>query len=284
MKFFSLLTLAFAGVALARGNRGNSTGTSTKSQCRQVERLTFFADLAANTTRLDRFTKNNATRAAAIKAKVAQEAPQLQAMKANATLMGACNQVFAVHAMERSCRQMAHIQGLERLVANATRLDKVTKGNATRAAAIKAKAAAEAPKLTALSGNATLTQFCAADRVKNQCRFMSRLQKEVARAANETALTAKFGNDAAKIQKAKERAARASAKLNAMSSNTTLVSLCGAQAKTPTNAAAASSSSAAAAASASAGAKKSAAYGVAPMAAAQILTLSAVLAGGFALM
>ena len=227
MKFFSVLLLAAAGTVIAKGNNG----TSTKSQCKQVAKLTKIVNLAANSTRLDDKTDGNVTKADAIKAKASEAATTLQTLQANTTLMAACNQIFAVEDMEDSCQQMASLEKLQALVANSTKLDAKFDGNATKIAAVQAKASAGAEKLTALSGNETLTAFCASLDLEATCSQMTKLQKQVDKAGNATALSAKFNGNTTKIEEAQAKASKAAAKLQAMNSNTTLVNLCASEGK-----------------------------------------------------
>lgn len=191
MKFTSAIILTLAGFAVAKGGNNkaaNSTGTSTKSQCRQVEKLTALTEIAANTTKLDKITKGNATKAAEFQAKASTAATQLSTLQSNTTLMDSCNQIFAAQAMTQSCAEMASIEEGQKIVANQTLLDKVTKNNATKADAFKAKVAAKAADLSALQGNTTLTAYCSTLSDKAACKTMAKLNKEQALAANTSAL------------------------------------------------------------------------------------------------
>ncbi|KAK3315229.1 hypothetical protein B0H66DRAFT_337383 [Apodospora peruviana] len=232
MKFLSVLLLSAAGSAIAEGGggrrfrNGTSTATSTKGQCRQVARLTELTSLAADETKLEEITKNNATRVEAIKAKASAAAEQLATLSANSTLMATCEQIFAVNAMEDACQEMAHLEKLQALVANQTALDEKTKNNATRADALKAKVEKEAADLTAMQSNATLTQFCSVQTTKETCRDMSKLQKQVDMAANTTALEAKFDGNTTKIERFQAKVAEKKAELEAMQGNSTLVEMC----------------------------------------------------------
>lgn len=188
MKFLTTLVLAMASVAIAKD--GNST--STKSQCKQVSKLTKLMDLAGNSTKLDKVTKGNATKAADIQAKASQGATKLTELQSNATLMTACGQIFAVQDTEDACEKMKGLEKLNALVANQTALDAATKGNTTKADAIKAKAQEKAADLTAMQGNATLTSFCAGFQDKQSCKSMAKLAKEQEFAKNTTALVSSF--------------------------------------------------------------------------------------------
>lgn len=187
MKFLSALVLAMASVAIAKDGN-NTDGTSTKSQCKQVSKLTKLMDIAGNSTKLDKVTKGNATKAADIQAKASQASTKLTELQGNATLMTACDQIFAVQDTEDACDKMQGLQKLNALIANQTALDEKTKGNTTKADAIKAKAQEKAADLTAMEGNATLTSFCAGFNDKQSCKAMAKLAKEQEFAANTTAL------------------------------------------------------------------------------------------------
>lgn len=191
MKFSSAFVLGLAGLVAAKGhqdNASNSTGTSTKSQCKEVSKLTSITELAANTTKLADKLKNNATKIAEFQAKAATATTELSTLQSNATLMTACNVIFAQEDMEESCGQMAEIQKANEIIANATLLAKVTDNNATKADAFKAKVASKADELSALQSNTTLTTFCAGLQTKATCKSMAKLVKEQALAANSTAL------------------------------------------------------------------------------------------------
>jgi hypothetical protein len=248
MKFLSVAVLSLAGLAMAKGHEKASNGTMTNhhdkagngtaggkhhgqsamAQCREVARLTNLMELAANQTRLDKVAHNNATKEEAIKSKASAAASTLSALQANATLMATCNQVFAVDQMRESCAKMAAMEHLETLVANATRLSEVTKNNATKADALKAKASADASALASLQGNATLTQFCSVETTRETCRAMNQMQKTVAEAANSTWLEAHFKGNETKITAFKDRAAKEQTKLAALQGNSTLTSACSA--------------------------------------------------------
>lgn len=187
MKFFATLVLAMASVAVAKG-ANKTDGTSTKSQCNQVSKLTKLVDLAGNSTKLDKVTKGNATKAADIQAKASQASTKLTALQGNATLMTACDQIFAVNDMEDACDKMKGLEKLNALIANQTALDAATKGNTTKADAIKAKAQSKAADLTAMQSNTTLTSFCAGVNDKQSCQAMKQLSKEQEFAKNTTAL------------------------------------------------------------------------------------------------
>lgn len=187
MKFLSTLVVAMASVALAKDGN-NTDGTSTKSQCKQMSKLTKLMDIANNQTKLDKVTDGNTTKADEIKAKAQEKMADLTTLQSNTTLMTACSSIFAENDMEDACDKMQGLQKLNALIANQTALDEKTKGNTTKADAIKAKAQEKAADLTAMEGNTTLTSFCAGLNDKQSCKSMAKLAKEQEFAANTTAL------------------------------------------------------------------------------------------------
>ena len=223
MKFTAAFVLALAGSAMAKNKTGS---TSTKSQCKQMAKLTALVDLASNTTALAAKTDNNATKIDAIQAKASDAATSLAALSTNSTLVAACAQIAAVDDMDDACSSMAKFESLIALAANTTALDSKTKNNATKAASIMAKASSAATKLDALASNTTLTQYCAVQSSLDDCKSIEKLQKTVAMAANTTALEAKFGTDTKKIAAVQSKATKASTELAALSSNSTLLDIC----------------------------------------------------------
>lgn len=200
MKFSTVFVLGLAGLVAAKGNNkqenANSTGTSTKSQCKQVSKLTAITELAANTTKLADKLKNNATKIAEFQAKAANATTKLNTLTANATLMDSCNVIFAQEDMVQSCEKMVEIEKANEIINNATLLAKVTDNNATKADAFKAKVASKAADLSALQANTTLTDFCAGLQTKATCKSMAKLAKDQALAANTTALVSESRNSA----------------------------------------------------------------------------------------
>lgn len=258
MRFLPLLTLAVAGTVFAQdgsdffsddsddalaqtghrnhtttpnGGNGNKNHESTEFKCLEIHDLTKLVNLANNATRLNRTTHGDATKAAAIKAEASKAASTLAGLKSNSTLVASCDKIFAHEEMVEQCARMHSFERLEALAANATRLDNKFHGDAAKISAVKAEATADASKLSKLSGNATLTQFCAARRDHQRCLTLERLQKEVDRAANAT-----HAGGAHKTGKAHaEASSSAAAKLNQLKSNTTLVNYCNSQSKSGSN-------------------------------------------------
>ncbi|KAI3395592.1 hypothetical protein diail_1104 [Diaporthe ilicicola] len=272
MKFFSTLVLAMAGVAVAKG-ANKTEGTSTKSQCNEVSKLTKLMDIANNSTKLDKITKGNTTKADEIKAKATQAQPQLTTLQGNTTLMSACSQIFAVQDSEKSCAMMQGLEKLTALVNNQTALDAKTKGNTTKADALKAKVQAKQADLTAMQSNTTLTSFCAGFKDMVSCKAMANLAKEQAFAKNTTALNEKFNNDADKISKFQAMLSKQTTKINALMSNTTLMDTCKSLGITTAATTGGSSDS-----------KKSAAISVNAMGAGHVLALVSVFAYAVAML
>lgn len=278
MKFLSALVLAMASVAIAKDGN-NTDGTSTKSQCKQVSKLTKLMDIAGNSTKLDKVTKGNATKAADIQAKASQMSTKLTELQSNTTLMTACDQIFAVQDTEDACDKMQGLQKLNALIANQTALDEKTKGNTTKADAIKAKAQEKAADLTAMESNTTLTSFCAGFSDKQSCKAMAKLAKEQEFAANTTALNAKFNGDADKISKFQAKLTSKAAKVNALMSNSTLMDTCNSLGITT-----ASTTTGASTSSGSTDNKKSAAVSINALGAGHVLALVSVFAYAVAML
>ena len=226
MKTLTVLLLSLSGTALARGGGGggdgdvrhfrNDTTPSIESQCRQLTRLTELTALANNTTALAEKSKGDDAPAQAIQAKAAEAAPKLAEMQADATLVAACVQFQAADSLDSSCHELRKLERLEALVANTTKQEDKTRGNATRADAVRAEAEAGKARLAELQGNTTVTEHCAPRQLAEDCRDLSRLQRQVEKAA--TNGTAEDG----------ERMARRKEKLAALQGNSTLVAACAA--------------------------------------------------------
>lgn len=277
MKFLSTLVVAMASMAVAQdNNKGNNN--STKSQCKQVSKITKLMDIAGNSTKLDKITDGNTTKADQIKAKATEMAPKLTELQSNTTLMAACTQIFAVQDTEDACEKMQGIEKLQALVANQTALDEKTKGNTTKADLIKAKAQEKAADLTAMQGNATLTSFCAGLQDKQSCKAMAKLAKQQELAQNTTALNEKFNGDADKISKFQAKLSSKAEKVNALMSNQTLMDTCNSLGITT------ASTTTGAATSGNTDDKKSAAVSVSAMGAGQVLALVSVFAYAVAML
>ncbi|KAI1081767.1 hypothetical protein F5B20DRAFT_535309 [Whalleya microplaca] len=222
------VSLLAASVVSAKGNNNNnnSTGTSVKAQCRTIEKMQNLVDLAANQTKLDSKTDGNTTKIDAIKAKAADASTQLATLTGNATLMGECAVIQAHQNSVQACGEMQTIQKIMAIAANDTELNDKLKNNATKIDEFKAKASSAATKLTDLQSNGTLTAFCAVQQDVESCGSMNDLQKIIAKAANQTALDAKFEGNTTKADKFKAKAAAAQTKLDSITSNSTLMATC----------------------------------------------------------
>lgn len=134
---------------------------------------------------------------------------------------------------DSQCGELARLTRLTDLANNATRLDKVTKGNATRADEIRSQASAAAPTLQALQANTTLAGACervfAVRATERDCRrlaSMERLQRVV---ANETLLDARARNNATWAAELRAKAtADAAGPLPTLQGNATLTAFCAA--------------------------------------------------------
>jgi len=130
--FFSLL---LSTAVIAKGNK--TKAVTDKSLCKEMATLTKLVDLAANTTKLDDKTKNNATKIAEIQAKASDASTQLSTMSSNATLVSTCAVMSAAEKTEDQCDKMESLQKLVSLAANTTKLADTTKNNATKIAEIQ---------------------------------------------------------------------------------------------------------------------------------------------------
>ncbi|KAK1993882.1 hypothetical protein LX36DRAFT_684004 [Colletotrichum falcatum] len=199
---------------------------STQAQCRRFLKNEQLVKLAGNDTLLAQITDNNATRIDMIKKKAAEVQPQIDTAKQNSTLMATCDQIRAVQQEKGQCRFMNRMEKLQKLVANDTALNEVTKNNATKADKLKAWAQQGQAKLTEMQGNQTLLQYCAAQTTMGECKQMNKLNKMVTLSKNDTALNDKFKGNTTKIDAFKAKAAQKEAKLNEMMNNSTLMGIC----------------------------------------------------------
>ncbi|EFQ28205.1 hypothetical protein CGRA01v4_11803 [Colletotrichum graminicola] len=223
LSFFLMPLLSLAVLAKDQHASGQN---STEAQCKRFLKNERLVQLAANDTLLAEITNNNATRIDFIKKKAAEVQPQIDTAKQNATLMATCDQVRAIQQENGQCRFMKRMERLQKLVANETALNEVTKNNATKADKLKSWAQQGQAKLTQLQGNQTLLQYCAAMTTKGDCKKMNRLSKIVALSKNDTALNDKFNGNTTKIENFKAKAAKKEAQLNEMMNNSTLMSVC----------------------------------------------------------
>ncbi|PBP26133.1 hypothetical protein BUE80_DR002991 [Diplocarpon rosae] len=148
--------------------QGNATLTAScavvnaqaeeEHMCEETFELERFVEFAANATQVAEMTDNNATEIAAIAAKASQASAELQALQSNATLQAACPGLLQKH----ECREMRKLQGFVEASQNATRLEEISGGNATKADRIKNGAARAQTQLTEWQNNKTFMAACEA--------------------------------------------------------------------------------------------------------------------------
>ncbi|PQE26779.1 hypothetical protein CJF31_00003487 [Rutstroemia sp. NJR-2017a BVV2] len=128
----------------------------TNSSCTQQFILQKFVDFAANDTLVTQTVNNDATKVADIELKASMAAAKLQQLQSNATLQAACPAVFAAD----ECKMVKALAKFSELATNQTKLDKVAKGNTTRADQIKSAAALAGTQAMMLQANQTLMDSC----------------------------------------------------------------------------------------------------------------------------
>jgi predicted nucleic acid-binding Zn-ribbon protein len=128
-----------------------------QDDCDTISEIEKLNTLVANQTALDAKTKNNATKADALKTKVAAMQDELTTLSSNTTLTTYC----ASLKVASTCSTMSKLQKEVDMAANATALDAKFNGNATKIANYQAKAAKAQTKLTAMQSNTTLADTCA---------------------------------------------------------------------------------------------------------------------------
>jgi len=152
------LSLLLSSTVIAKENKTESE----KGECREINSLTKLVSLASNETELAAKTNNNATKIAEIQSKASDASVQLSTLTANATLMADCAVIDAADATEEECGKMAGLQKLVKLSSNETALAEKTNNNATKIAAIQAKASEAATELSTMTSNTTLVNSCSA--------------------------------------------------------------------------------------------------------------------------
>lgn len=152
-------TLLLSTAVAAKGNKTTKAVTD-KSLCKEMASLEKTVALAANTTKLDAKAKGNTTKIAEFQAKASTAATTLATMQTNTTLVSTCAVIAAAEDTKDACSKMASLEKLVSIAANTTKVDKETKGNATKAAALQSKASAAAVKLADMQTNTTLTDAC----------------------------------------------------------------------------------------------------------------------------
>ncbi|GJC89149.1 hypothetical protein ColLi_11987 [Colletotrichum liriopes] len=223
LSFLLLPLLSLTALAKDHNEGGRN---STEAQCKRFLKGEKLVKIAGNDTLLAEITNNNATKIDLIKKKAAEIQPKLDQAKQNTTLMATCDQVRAVQQENGQCRFMNRMDKLQKLVANETALNELTKNNATKADKLKQWAQKGMAKLGELQSNQTLLQYCSARTTKGECKQMNKLNKLIALSKNDTALNEKFNGNTTKIEKFKAKAAKKEAKLNEMMNNSTLMGVC----------------------------------------------------------
>ncbi|CAG8957415.1 hypothetical protein HYFRA_00011396 [Hymenoscyphus fraxineus] len=139
---------------------GGDKAITDKSLCREMAQLSHLVKVASNETKIAEMTKNNATKIAQFKTKAAEATTKLTTMQSNATFMNVCNVIGAEQSLKAECKKMRSLQKLKTLAGNETAITAMTKGNATKAASLKAKAAEASTNLDKMMANATLVEAC----------------------------------------------------------------------------------------------------------------------------
>jgi hypothetical protein len=222
-----VVSLLLATSVAAKGNKTHETKTlSEKGECKEMVKLNALVDLASNTTKLDKITKNNATKVAEIQAKASTASTTLKTLQSNSTLMSACAVIDAQEAEDDSCQETFALQRFVEFAANSTAVATATKNNATKIANIQLEASKAASKLQTLTSNSTLQAACPAVMQRNECAMMKTLQKFVNVANNQTKLDALTKGNTTKEAEIKAKAATAQTKLTVMQSNATFTAAC----------------------------------------------------------
>ncbi|RDW91636.1 hypothetical protein BP5796_02801 [Coleophoma crateriformis] len=250
----SFLLVSVSMLAMVSAKGANKAQT-TEGQCKQMNKLEKFVSFAANDTLVAAVTKNNATKIADIQAKASAASTTLATMQQNTTLTATCAVVNAAQATTDGCQETFALQRFIDFANNDTAVTAATKGNATKAADIQAKASQASTQLATLTSNSTLQAFCPAVMQADQCKAMNKLQKVVDTANNATKLDKATKGNATKAAAFQARASQAAIKLSTMTSNSTFMTACAAlkTTKDGTASAAAASTTAKSAASALAG-------------------------------
>jgi hypothetical protein len=222
-----VVSILLATSVAAKGNKTHETKTlSETGECKEMVKLNALVDLASNTTKLDKVTKDNATKIAEIQAKASTASTTLKTLQSNSTLMSACAVIDAQEAEDDSCQETFALQRFVKFAANSTAVATATKNNATKIANIQLEASKAASKLQTLTSNSTLQAACPAVMQKDECDSMKTLQKFVNVANNQTKLDALAKGNTTKEAEIKAKAATAQTKLTAMQSNATFTAAC----------------------------------------------------------
>ncbi|KAF1994678.1 hypothetical protein P154DRAFT_366472 [Amniculicola lignicola CBS 123094] len=168
------------------------------------------------------------------------------------------------NSINKQCKTLNKLEKLTALASNQTKLDAMIangKLDDAEVTELKAKAANATAELQTMMANSTLVSTClvvdAHQKAVSECKTMSKWEKWAAMAGNTTAITAlatKKGLNATQTTKLEEKIANATAKLQTMMANTTLVDLCNTELKAVSGGEAASSTGSATAAQSTGGA------------------------------
>lgn len=219
-----LFSLLLATSVAAKGDKA----VSEKSQCNQMRKLQRFVDFASNTTKLQEITKNNATKVAELQAEASAASGKLTTLKSNVTLVSDCAIINASERQEEQCEETWELQAFVAFASNTTALAAKTNNNATKIAAIQAKASKAATELQSLMSNSTLQAACPAIMQKEKCEGMKKLEKFIEKAHNQTLLDNATNGNSTKADWIKADAAKAQAKLTELQNNRTFMNACNA--------------------------------------------------------
>jgi hypothetical protein len=130
----------------------------------------------------------------------------------------------------KECKEITSMNKLVELASNTTKLNEITKNNATKITEIQAKASKASTSLKTLESNSTLMSACAVidaqEAEDDKCQETFALQRFVKFAANSTAVATATKNNATKIAKIQTEASKASTKLQTLTGNSTLQAAC----------------------------------------------------------
>jgi len=232
MHFQSLVVSVLLATSVAAHGHDNKTESSKtlseKGECKEMLKLNKLVELASNTTKLEKITKNNATKIAEIQAKASSASTKLTTLQSNTTLVSACAVIDAQEAEEDECQETFALQRFVKFAANSTAVATVTKNNATKIASIQAESSKASTKLQTLTSNTTLQAACPAVEQKDECQMMKKLQKFVNVANNQTKLDKLTKGNATKEAEIKAWAAKDETKLTAFTGNATFMAACAA--------------------------------------------------------
>ncbi|KAL8380875.1 hypothetical protein RB595_005256 [Gaeumannomyces hyphopodioides] len=128
--------------------------------CYRMVGMQRFEKMVNNQTTLDRVTKNNKTRADALKKKVNDSKDKLNKLQSNSTLTQLCAGVQTKNQCGRMNRLTKKVERDQKVVNDQAALDNRFKKDATRINLFKARAARDQQKLNEMKGNQTLTAAC----------------------------------------------------------------------------------------------------------------------------